>query len=327
MAEPLVMGVDVGGTKIATGLVDESGNILHAWKFPTDRTDQETVLRSIADAIEQTTQEFPTGLLPQAMGIGLVGWVDPLSGIWLQSMNLRIDSPVPLADQVSSRYGLPVVLDNDVHAATLAEMRWGIGRKSADFIYLNVGTGIAAGVVCNGKLVRGAANYAGEMGHIFVDPKGDPCVCGRVGCLEPLASGGGIIERVRRSLERYPESVLNAVEQSGELSVTAVLEAAESHDPLASQVTDKAVSALGSALVDVINLLNPEYVVLGGGIFTIGRFADLVRQYVSEHALTVAYRSLKGILPSPLQVDRVGLLGAASLAWQDRRDWKSFTNK
>jgi glucokinase len=316
MAQSVVMGVDVGGTKIATGLVDENGEVLHTYVFPTDRNNQETVLASIHNAIGQAIRQYPAGIFPQAMGIGLVGWIDPLSGTWLQSMNLHVDTPLPLAGQLSSHYGLPVMIDNDVHAATLAELRWGIGRQCADFVYLNAGTGIAAGLVCNGKLVRGAVNYAGEMGHIFVDPAGDPCVCGQVGCLEPLASGGGILERVRRLLPQHPGSALNDLEQTGQLSVTAVFTAAKRHDPLAALVTDQAVRALGAALTDVVNLLNPEYVILGGGIFSAGPFAERLQQYVSQHALTVAYRSLKGILPSQLQVDRVGLLGAASLAWR-----------
>jgi glucokinase len=312
------MGVDVGGTKILAGVVDENGQILYSQRYPTNRTDQEAVLNSIQEAVEQAMKSLPQGMAPGAMGVGLVGWVDPASGTWLQSMNLNVDSPIPLADVLSSQYGIPVVLDNDVHAAALAEIVWGIGRQSENFIYLNAGTGIAAGVVCNGRLVRGAANYAGELGHMFVDGAGEACVCGQIGCLEPLASGGGMLERVRAYLPRYAGSCLGALEETNRLSATAIFEAADGGDALAALVAGEAIAALGTALVNVINLLNPEYVVLGGGIFSTGRARERLQDYVQARALAIAYRSLKGIIPSSLEVGRVGLLGAASLAWQYR---------
>ncbi len=315
MAQPLVMGVDVGGTKILVGLVDEHGQELQSQKFPMVRANQETVLASIGEAVERFMQIIPAGVLPEAIGVGLVGFVDPVDGVWIHSMNLRVDHPVPLATHLSHLYHLPVYLDNDVHAATLAEMRLGIGRQSQNFIYLNVGTGIAAGIVCNGELVRGAANYAGEMGHILVEPNGEECVCGQRGCMEPIASGGGILSRVRANLPKFKESPLYQLDREGTLSAIAVFEAEEQGDRLAAWIAGEAIRALGAALVDVINLLNPEYIVLGGGMVTSGPVVRRVQEYVAEHALPSAYQSLKGIVPSALAVDRVGLLGAASLAW------------
>jgi glucokinase len=232
-------------------------------------------------------------------------------------MNLGVYTPIPLGSQLRDRYGLPVRIDNDVHAATLAELHMGAGREFADFIYLNVGTGIACGIVCNGQLVRGAVNYAGELGHMVVETDGDLCdQCGRRGCLEPIASGGGMLDHVRAGLADHPDSLLHDSARSGDLTVGSIFQAADAGDPLASAVTERAKRALGTALVNLLDLLNPEIVVLGGGVFRDGWGVTRLRAHVAAKALPAASQSLKGIVLSQLRVDRVGLMGAASLAWE-----------
>lgn len=319
MADPVVIGVDVGGTKVLVGYVGEDGTVLRSQRYPMDRATQEYTLSSIESAVEDFVSTDWAGPAPVAMGIGLVGQTDPATGTWIRSMNLRVHTPVPLGPQLRERYGLPVRIDNDVHAATLAELRLGAGREYADFIYLNVGTGIACGVVCNGQLVRGAVNYAGELGHMVVETDGDLCdQCGRRGCLEPIASGGGMLDHVRARLADYPDSVLHAPARSGDLTVGTIFQAADAGDPLASAVTERAKRALGAALVNLLDLLNPEIVVLGGGVFRDGWGVARLRAHVATKALPAASQSLKGIVLSQLRVDRVGLLGAASLTWEGR---------
>jgi glucokinase len=228
-------------------------------------------------------------------------------------MNLPIKSPVPLGKQLSDRHGIPVALDNDVHAATLAEMRWGIGRESTDFIYLNVGTGIAAGIVFNGGLLRGAENYAGEFGHMVVQPDGPLCPCGRRGCVEPIASGGGMLARLQELLIDFPDSTLHA--QIEELTANSIFTAADAGDPLAIKISDDAIQALSIALTNLVNLLNPEWVIYGGGTLSDGWLIKRIRVDVESQPLLMTRKSLKGILPSRLNPDQVGLLGAACLAW------------
>jgi glucokinase len=282
-----------------------------------DRTDQESTLSSIRSAVDAFLAREWSGPAPIAMGVGLVGHTDPVRGIWVHAMNVPIHTSVSLAEEFEARYGLPVSLDNDVHAATLAELQLGSGRNAGDFVYLNIGTGIASGLVCNGQLVRGAANYAGELGHMIVEPDGALCTqCGRRGCLEPIASGGGMLDQVRARLADYPASMLREPSESGQMTVGVVLRAAAAGDALATQVTERALSALEMALVNLLNLLNPERIVLGGGVFSDGWGLERLRNHVATTALPSAVASFKGIVLSRLGTAQVGLLGAATLAWE-----------
>jgi len=312
MSEPVVIGVDVGATKILVGAVTQAGDILASRRSQMDGETQATTLRSIEASTEDFMQAWD-GPMPLAIGIGLVGQTDPKTGIWLEAMNLPIKSPVPLGKQLSDRHGIPVALDNDVHAATLAEMRWGMGQESIDFIYLNVGTGIAAGLVFNGELLRGANNYAGELGHMVVQPEGPLCPCGRGGCVEPIASGGGMLARVKEELINFPNSLLHA--QTGHLTAHSIFAAADAGDPLAIKISGDAIQALSIALTNLVNLLNPEWIVYGGGTLSDGWLIEHVRVNVESQPLLMTRKSFKGILPSRLSPDQVGLLGAACLAW------------
>jgi glucokinase len=314
MSEPVVIGVDVGATKILVGAVTQRGEVIASRRSQMNSRTQAKTLRSIEAAIEDFLQDWNTSQ-PHAIGVGLVGQIDPRTGTWLEAMNLPIRHPVPLGKQLSDRYGIPVVLDNDVHAATLAEMRWGMGTESNDFIYLNVGTGIAAGLVFNGQLLRGTENYAGEFGHMVVQPDGPLCACGRRGCVEPIASGGGMLARVQELLADFPDSTLHAHVQTELLTAHSIFVAANAGDPLAIKISSDAVQALSTALTNLVNLLNPEWIVYGGGTLSDGWLMGRVRLNVESQPLLMTRKSLKGILPSRLNPNQVGLLGAACLAW------------
>jgi glucokinase len=311
MAEPVVIGVDVGATKILTGAVTRDGKIIASRRSLMDGQTQTSTLLSIESAITRFTHEWK-GPRPLAVGVGLVGQIDPKTGTWLEAMNLPIKAPVLLGKRLSDRYGFPVALDNDVHAATLAEMRWGIGTESNDYLYLNVGTGISAGLVFNGQLVRGSKNYAGELGHIVVLPDGPLCPCGRRGCVEPIASGGGMLARVKQ-LVNFPNSILH--NQTKALTAQSIFSAADAGDPLAVRISSDAVQALSITLVNLVNLLNPEWIVYGGGTLSDGWLIGRVRRDVENQPLLMTRRALKGILPSRLDPGQGGLLGAACLAW------------
>lgn len=315
-AEPVAVGVDVGATKVLVGCVGRDGLVRASRRYPMNRESQAATLDSIHSAVEDFLGLVPCRLQPVGIGVGLVGLTDPATGTWLHSMNLSIRVPVPLAARLHDRHGLPVAVDNDVHAATLAELRLGAGRRARDFVYVGVGTGVAAGLVCNGQLVRGSSNYAGELGHTVVEPEGDPCQCGRRGCLEPIASGGGMIAHVEARLADYPASPLWEPARRGELTSAVIFRACDAGDALATSVTNRAVRALGIALTNLVNLLNPELIVLGGGVVADGWLIPRLRDYVAANALRNAYRGLRGVEPSELSADLVGLLGAAALAWE-----------
>jgi glucokinase len=313
---PVVVGVDVGGTKILLGCAIRDGVVLQSRRYPMNKASQADTLESIESALADFLQYRWTGSRPKAIGVGLVGQTDPQAGIWVQAINLPITAPVPLADRWGERYGLPVAMDNDVHAATLAELRLGAGREAQDFIYLNVGTGLAAGLICNGQLVRGAGNYAGELGHMVIEPDGPRCACGMRGCLETLASGGGILDRVVEQLTDYPASDLAPLVARGNLTTDSIFRASEAGDPLAAEVSTRAVRALSLALTTLVNLLNPALIVYGGGVLRDGWMMARVSDFIAAHALPAVRGSLLGIYPSRLNPDLVGLLGATSLAWE-----------
>jgi glucokinase len=309
-----VIGVDVGATKILVGCVGRDGTVLCRRRYAMKRENQTTALNSIHEAIEDFMRAEGKGFSPSAMGVGLVGHVDAAAGIWRYWVNLPIHTPIPLAAQLNRRYQLPVVIDNDVQAATLAEMHLGVGRETEEFIYINIGTGVAAGIVCNGQLVRGVANYAGELGHMVVDPDGDLCPCGRQGCLEMIGSGGGLSTSAQVRLADYPDSLLQDVARTGQLSARDVFQAAAAGDPLAESLVERAVRNLGGALVNLLNLLNPEAIVFGGGTVRDGWLVERLRECVTQ-ALSPAQDSLRTFALSELPTDQVGLLGAATLAW------------
>jgi glucokinase len=315
-SEPVVLGVDVGATKILVGAVGRTGTVYAVRRYPMERATQETSLHSLRTAIATFYAEIALALAPRAIGIGVVGQTDPATATWVHAYNIPISRPVALGAELGARYGVGVALDNDVHAATMAELRLGLGRGARDFIYLNVGTGIAAGMVCNGQLVRGAANFAGEFGHMMVEPGGEPCVCGLSGCLEPLASGGGMIAQVRALLADYPTSSLRAVAEGGTLTSTRIFQAADAGDALATRVAARAERALGIALVNLINLLNPQAIALGGGVVSDGWLLPRLRAHVMSCALPGARIALQTFGLSPLPLEQVGLLGAATLAWE-----------
>lgn len=304
-----VLGVDVGGTNIQIGIVSETGTIVNSKKYRMNIESQEKAITAILESINDFIQSAE-GLI--AIGIGLVGHVNSDKGIWESAINIPISRPVPLAKLLSERTNIPVYLDNDVNAATLAEMKWGIGRQTTNFIYVNVGTGIGMGIVEKSELIRGIANYAGEVGHMYI---------GRInegfgdGYLETICSGGGMIKQTLIGLEMYPDSILATFSQEGQLHSGTIFQAAENGDPLATIIAEQAIDGLGIGMTNIVNLFNPEHLVFGGGMFNNNSLIENIRSYVNGHALPVARNSLKSITLTALNHNDVGLLGAASIAW------------
>ncbi|WP_167859689.1 ROK family protein [Paenibacillus cymbidii] len=312
----VVLAVDIGGTKILAGYVDRSGTIRQSHKYDMDRSSQGAALAAIERSVGHFRQLPRDGPAPCAIGMCMPGQVDAASGTWLHCMSIPIGSPVRLAEQFGDSGRLPVALDNDLNAAALAEATWGLGQAFGDFVYMSIGTGIAAGLFAGGRLVRGAANYAGEIGHMSVEPDGEPCVCGNHGCLENAASGGGMIARARARLGRFPQSSLHELERTGQLHSAAIFREALAGDELAALIKDKAVRALETGIVNVINLLNPEAFIIGGGVLRDEWLAEHLREHVRSRCMPVVRQSLRLFGISGFDVNTVGLLGAASVAWK-----------
>ncbi len=299
------MGVDIGGTKILIGLLNSEGEILREKKYPMRRATQEeaeeAVFSSIADFLSNDSPR------PDTLGIGAVGHIDGDRGIWLQSYNIPISHPVEMARLLEERYQIPVRMDNDVHCATLGEGRFGQGRQARCLLYCNLGTGLSAGVIDGGHLLRGADNYAGEVGYMYLN-------CGQdFKNLERVSSGGGLIEEARAGLALEPESLLARFQEEGRLHSAGIFDAAEQGDPLAVRLADQAVLRLGIGLCNLMGIFNPDRVVFGGGAARDPRYLSRVEALVRERCPGETLRSLEFFGLSELDGSRIGMIGAAAL--------------
>lgn len=318
--EGYVLGVDLGGTKVAVCASDfeDVGSVSKSvMRVPSNVTGgPDELVASLFSAIDAYVSERRGGVPPRAIGFGLKDAVDNRRGIWLKCPSSEGFRPLPLARLVRERYGVPAFLDNDVHAATLAEQRYGAGRRYRDFLYLNVGTGIAVGAVIDGRLMRGASNYAGEIGHISVETEGEPCTfCGLPGCLENVASGQGIDEIARRALGTHPSSALaEALARHGHVRSSDVFAAADAGDELARSIADRVTRALAIACADAVNLFNPEAIIFGGGVMSDGWLLARLRELVPRMAIATSAEALRELALSELGSDHVGVLGALSIA-------------
>jgi glucokinase len=265
----LIIGVDVGGTKIAAGVVDQAGNIYGRIKIPTALGDAEMTLNSIAEAIQATLDR--AGLIASAIkgiGLGIPGKIDPVKGIGVYSSNLAWQN-IPVKSWLENRFNLPCQVENDVGAGAMGESRYGAGRGLANFVYVSIGTGVAARFINEGRLFRGMHGLAGEIGHVIIVPGGPLCPCGGHGCLEAVVSGRAIGLLGQAGLEADPTSLLNTLLTSSSASrVTSemVFEAARLGDELANRILAKAGLDLAYGLHQLALIYDPQAIILGGGL-------------------------------------------------------------
>lgn len=312
-----VLGVDVGGTKILIGKVFPDGSIRDEKRYDSKRGTQESAVNAVMAAVRDYINGLDFSEKPSAVGMGLVGQVNYREGIWMHSLATPISTPFPICSILQSETGIPFFADNDVHCATIAEMKFGVGKHTDNFVYINIGTGIAAGLVSEGTLIRGFRNIAGEVGHMSVDMDMDfECKCGRRGCTESFASGGGMIRYARSLFAEYPDSVLVKYDNEGKLFSSTIFSAADQKDPLACHVADLVLRSTVSMFQDIINLMDPGEIVVGGGVFNgnwlLPKVIERLRPWFSTPQSDLAAR----ISVSSLDPSKVGLLGAASFAMQ-----------
>ena len=298
-----MLGVDIGGTKVCLALVSGNGTILSATRYP--------IAESLAKEIPENLFHHISGFLasnpdqsPEAIGVGVKAIVGP-GGAILRSSVLKSVLPWDLRGALSRRFHLPAALDNDVHAATLAEIRFGAGRRHRDFIYVNIGTGTAAGIVSGGRLVRGHRNFAGELG-ICLWPRDD----GELAPLEGVVSGKGLYEEAVRLREAYPGSALAQNAENGR----DVLTYFGNGDPLAKAAVERFVETASLMLINLSLLLDPGVFVLGGGVMADPRILKLIRERIAADCkrFSVSWGALLEL--SALGVDEAGVLGAATVA-------------
>lgn len=311
-----IIGLDIGGTKISCVLGTRSGQILERLAIPTavERGPDYSIKNAI-DKIHGLLKRTRVELNDvEGVGIGAPGPLDPVSGTILTTPNMPGWNGVCLKEVFGKEFGLPVVVDNDANAAALGEKVFGAGKEVNNLFYFTVSTGIGGGLIIDGRIYHGASFDAAEVGHTTILPDGPRCGCGKFGCLEALASGTAIARRTKERVKDRPDSlILNLVR--GDLDkVTAkvVGEAATKGDELAKEVYQEAGRYLGIGVANVLNLINPEMVIIGGGVAKAGELLfGPIRETAAKEAFGRTYESCQ-IVPSKLG-ELVGDFGAISL--------------
>ena len=306
------LALDLGGTKLLVGELDHQGNVLKYKKYDTGYFNQQAALGIIKKSLDDYIKTVGwNSKKPVAIGLGLIGRVDPEQGIWLQIDPKRTD-PIPLAKELSDLYGIPCFIDNDVKSATKAAQLFGIGQISKNFIYINVGTGIAAGFVVNGLQIRGSHFNAGEVGHSQVGVNlGLKCGCGRTDCVELIASGLGF-DKSARLLSETMETKLHISEDLGErVDVKEVFALCQKGDPLCVQLVENASQALANLIMNLVRVTDPDTVVLGGGIISDGYMHTKILEKLNPTTIRFV---TNGVVLTKLNPDFVGLIGAGAVA-------------
>ena len=308
-SETWYLGVVYGPNSIRMGLVKRGGRIEDAVRVEIKNR---TPLNTASKLLRELERYLRERAMPAAIGIGLPGYVSPEKGLWMHCMSMGIRHPIALVSNVKQAFSVPVFIDNDLNVATLAENYYGIGRISKDFLLVQADEGVALGIVAGGRLLRGVANCAGEIGHVTVEPEGALCECNSRGCLEPIVSFERIIEEAAARLGDYPQSVLR---DEAKLTPSRIFEAAQSGDELALRISCRVVKALGIGLVNCVNLFNPEHIVLTGRVGGNAWLLEQVRKYVYANGFVSSVATLKDLSPSFLREDFSQVLGAASLCY------------
>lgn len=312
--KPLAIGVDLGGTKVDVALVDNSGSIINRVRGPTDVKGGPTaIIKNIVNNVR--ILEDGAGK-SSCVGVGMAGQIDPASGAVRFAPNLNWHD-VPLQEDLRKALGIPVVVTNDVRAATWGEWLFGEGVGCKDLVCLFVGTGIGGGIVSGGRMLTGSTNCAGELGHMTVDIKGRKCHCGNYGCLEALAGGWAIAENAREAIKKDPvlgKAILAEINGKLEdISTKQIVKLALAGDPLATRLMEDTANVLSAGIVGLVNAFNPERLILSGGVINgMPHIIKIIEEHVRNSALKAATEKLK-IVQAKLKED-AGVVGAAAMA-------------
>jgi glucokinase len=311
MSNKVYAGIDLGGTKILAVLLAENGALLNKSEVSTNAQEGseaviQRMIRLINDCLDDSQQLV-------SIGVATAGTLNAQEGVVALASNLGW-TDVPLGQRLKQAFGVPVSIENDANAAAYGEWAVGAGRGTKDCVYVTVSTGIGAGIVSAGRLVRGRDASAGELGHITIDWNGPKCPCGNVGCLELYASGTAIGRRARQLTEEIPGQAVSLIQIAGGDPITSrhVAEAATSGDLLSIRILQEAGQALGAGLVSIIHAMNPEVLIIGGGAASIGApLLDPAKRVIEERAIRTMAAGVR-IVP-PMLGKEAGAIGAALL--------------
>ncbi|MEV6969730.1 ROK family glucokinase [Hamadaea sp. NPDC051192] len=310
----LTIGVDIGGTKVLGGVVDETGKVLATTRRPTPADD---VART-RDVIVEVVRELAEDRQIEAVGIGAAGWIDADRSTVLFAPNLAWRDE-PLREAVSAGTGLPVIVENDANVAAWAEFRYGAAEDATDSMVLfTIGTGIGGGIVLGGRLIRGAHGIAAELGHVQAVPDGHPCGCGRHGCIEQYASGSALVRYAQTGVKDDTAAGAALLDKAagdvGAINGPMVTEAALAGDALAIDAFRQVGAWLGVAMADMVQILDPQVIVIGGGVVEAGDL--LMKPTLMSYQEQLAQRAKSPIAEvRPARMGNLaGIVGAADLA-------------
>jgi len=312
----LVAGIDLGGTDTKFGLVSREGKLFAYQSIPTNADiGYELFFEQLSDSVKEMVDALGPGYNLAGISVGAPtgsqkdGTIDNAS-------NLNWPAKLPVAKILSSTFNLPVSVSNDANAAAVGEMLFGVAQNKKNFICVTLGTGLGCGVIIEGDLLLGSRGHAGELGHVTVAENGRDCGCGRKGCIETYASATGIVRTAKELIasEEYPKSVLQFSE-NGMLTAKKITSAALDGDQLALRAFDITGRFLGKTLANTVALLNPELIVLTGGL---SRSKELIleptQRYMEEHLLDI-YKGTVEIKLSEISGKKTAILGAAAFMW------------
>jgi len=308
-----ILGIDMGAAHIAAALVNLRGQVI-AWEHRSHpvRTDPEGAVSLMIELSEACLRQWKLGA-DRLVGIGVAvpSPVDPKDPDRVSEVVMPAWQGHNVGEALRKRFGVPILVDNDANLGALAERWWGAGRGIDDFTYVKVATGVGAGHIIHGEIYRGAHGIAGEIGHLTIDPQGEPCLCGLRGCLATRVGSRALVAHASALLQGHPESAL----AGREVTITAIEDAALGGDPLALQVVREAAEYLGIAVAGMLNLMNPARIIIGGGLARLGELLlATLRRSVTGRTL------VSSIAPTEIVTSELGAravaLGAATLVLQ-----------
>ena len=308
------IGIDVGGTKVLGGVVDEFGKVIATARTDTPRQGGAELTKTIADIAKELLKTHKV----TSIGVSAAGFVSSDRKTMLASPNIADWNGVKLDDELTSLIGLPVIIENDANAAAWGEAKFGAGKDQAHMMMLTVGTGIGGGIVVNGELYRGAFGIAAEFGHIRVVPEGHLCGCGARGCFEQYASGNALLRHAREAISASPEIARNLLSRGDGtvegLTGKAITDAARDGDPVALAAFNTTGQWLGAGIASLSVILDPACVVIGGGVIEAGEILLKPTRESLERTMPFAGKHPYPKIIAAKLGNEAGLVGVADLA-------------
>ncbi|MEY4647648.1 MAG: hypothetical protein RL009_64 [Actinomycetota bacterium] len=306
------VGIDIGGTKIGGALVDESGSIIRESRVPTPAQDSD----AITDAVVQLIQELSEGVEVLAVGVAAAGFVDAERSNIVYAPNLSWRNE-PLKAKIQAKVAMPVFIENDANAAGWAEYKFGAGAGARHVVMLTIGTGVGGAIIVDGKLLRGGFGLAAELGHVPLNGGDRACGCGQVGCIEPYGSGTSLLKAARAlasSGDAKGFRLAQLEEENGELTGAQVYQAIVEQDAGALELLSNLGTALGKTVAGICAVLDPEVVIIGGGVSAAGELIlNPIRESYEKHLSAAAFRPHVRFAIAQF-VNDAGVVGAADLA-------------